>query len=469
MLRPLRILITNVGIANRTGTEIVAMDLASGLLRLGHFPMIWAPRLDPALVAPLLSAGIPVVSKLDDVPCVPDIIHGHHHLETIEALRHFPGVPAIFVCHSGYWWHDAPPRHPAIRRYVAVDEYCRERLAEMAWIESSQLEVVWNAVDLDRYLLRPPLPQRPHRAVIFSNYAGPETHAEPIREACRRMGIESETVGSGAGKASAVPERILPGFDLVFAKARCALEAMATGCAVILCDATGLGDMVDSANVRALRRWNFGFRVLQRPLLPELIVDEIQRYNTTEAAEVTAYIRRNAGLENALEHYLRLYRSVLDEKQPATAAVDWHPATIPLQIEDQAALRLQFVTIPPSVAPQRHFTFEVSLFNGSQVPLATAAPWPSLLMYRWLNASTGSIVVEHGFRTAIQPPAWPGGESVYSMRAIAPNEPGDYVLRVTIIQEGWRWLDTLQPAVCVDTPVTISLESSVNEVLHAAI
>jgi len=208
---------------------------------------------------------------------------------------------------------------------------------------------------------------------------------------------------------------------------------------------------------------------LQRPLLPDLIADEIQRYNAADAAEVAAYIRGNAGLQSALERYVKLYRSVLDEQQPASAAVDWHPATVPVQIEDQTALRLQFLTIPPSVAPRSHFTFDVSLFNGSQVPLATSAPWPSLLMYRWLNASTGSIVVEHGFRSIIQPPTWPGGESVYSMRAIAPSEPGDYILRVTIIQEGWRWLDILQPAVCVDTPVTIAPELLRNEVSHAPI
>ena len=50
-MQPLRILITNVGIANRTGTEIVAMDLARAYQRSGHLPMIWAPTLDPALVA----------------------------------------------------------------------------------------------------------------------------------------------------------------------------------------------------------------------------------------------------------------------------------------------------------------------------------------------------------------------------------------------------------------------------------
>src|SRR2546429_7499990 len=85
--RRLRILITNIGIAERTGTEVVAMDLALGLARLGHFPMIWAPRVDPAAATAVLDAGIPVVSRIEDLPCDPDVIHGHHHLETIEALR----------------------------------------------------------------------------------------------------------------------------------------------------------------------------------------------------------------------------------------------------------------------------------------------------------------------------------------------------------------------------------------------
>jgi hypothetical protein len=66
------------------------------------------------------------------------------------------------------------------------------------------------------------------------------------------------------------------------------------------------------------------------------------------------------------------------------------------------------------------------------------------------------MAVEHGLRTIIQPPAWPGEQSVHTMRAIAPNEPGDYILRVTIIQEGWRWLDLLAPAVRADAPMTVT-------------
>lgn len=57
---------------------------------------------------------------------------------------------------------------------------------------------------------------------------------------------------------------MLGGYDLVFAKARCALEAMAVGCAVVLCDVGGLGPLVTRAQVQHLRRWNFGRRTRLR-------------------------------------------------------------------------------------------------------------------------------------------------------------------------------------------------------------
>src|SRR5207247_10105945 len=114
----LRILITNCGIKNRTGTEIVAMELARGLRCAVHRPMVWAPVLCATVAADLIASGIPVTSNLDELPYAPDLIHGHHHLETVETIRRFPDARAIFVCYSGFGWHDAPPRHPAIRRYV---------------------------------------------------------------------------------------------------------------------------------------------------------------------------------------------------------------------------------------------------------------------------------------------------------------------------------------------------------------
>jgi hypothetical protein len=41
------------------------------------------------------------------------------------------------------------------------------------------------------------------------------------------------------GSINAKPEEILGGYDLVFAKARSAIEAMAVGTAVVICDRVG--------------------------------------------------------------------------------------------------------------------------------------------------------------------------------------------------------------------------------------
>ncbi len=64
-------------------------------------------------------------------------------------------------------------------------------------------------------------------ALVFSNAAGPgQAHLPAIQKACAAAGIELETVGASAGKSLARPAKALGEFDLIFAKAKAALEAM---------------------------------------------------------------------------------------------------------------------------------------------------------------------------------------------------------------------------------------------------
>ena len=76
-------------------------------------------------------------------------------------------------------------------------------------------------------------------------------------------------------------------------------------------------------------------------------------------------------------------------------------------------------------------------------------------MYRWIDRASGEIVVEHGLRSILQPPLLPGSSSEYPVCVIPPERDGDCILRVTVIQEGWRWLDTLDPKVCAEVPVCV--------------
>ena len=309
----MRILITNRLLASRTGTEIYVRDLAIALARQGHSPIVFSPLLGP-VADEIRAHTIPVTSDLGSISEKPDIIHGNHALETLAALLAFPETPAIGVCHSWIGWADEPLDFPRIIRYVAVDLTCRDRLRSEHGIPEDRIDVVLNSVDLHRFQNRPPLPAKPRRALVFSNGAGPNSpHLSAINAACLASGIEVQVAGSSSGNSVARPEEVIGEFDLVFAKAKAALEAMSVGTAVILCDVAGAGPMVTSHNVEQLRPLNFGVRTLRRPLDPDYLRTQIELYDPDDAQQVSRIIRENAGIDTMADQLCAIYADVIAE------------------------------------------------------------------------------------------------------------------------------------------------------------
>jgi len=308
----LRILLTNRSLDERAGSELYLAELAARLLERGHSPIAFSPRLG-RVAAALRAATIPVVDDLAALAEPPDLIHGQHHLAAMTAMLHFPRVPGLFVCHGWLPWEETPPRFPRFLRYVAVDFTTRERLVSEGGIPPKRVAVVLNFVDLDRFRPRAPLPLRPRRALVFSNQASEGTFLPAVREACARSGVALEVAGVAAGSPVERPEALLPGFDLVFAKARAAMEAMAVGAAVVLCDQAGAGPLVTSADFDRLRPLNFGIRALRHPLTADFLAGEIERYDAADATEVSRRLRATAGIEEAVDRLLGLYEEVLAE------------------------------------------------------------------------------------------------------------------------------------------------------------
>jgi glycosyltransferase involved in cell wall biosynthesis len=313
-----RILLTNTSLAHRTGSELYAVELALALRARGHDPVVYSPALG-GLAVRLAAASVAAVDDLAAVAEPPDLIHGHHHAETLTALLHFPGVPGLFVCHGWEPWEEAPPRFPRLLRHVAVDLPTRERLAA-AGVPAERVETILNFVDLSRFRPRPPLPPRPRRALLFSNNAHEGTHLPAVRAACAAAGIELDVAGLASGRVAERPEELLAGYDLVFAKARAALEALAVGAAVVLCDAAGCGPMVTAGELDRLRPLNLGFRALDRPLSVEALSAQIARYDRDDAAAVSRRVREEAGLDRAVDRYIALYERILAEHRASRAA-----------------------------------------------------------------------------------------------------------------------------------------------------
>jgi len=283
-------------------------DVAAGLLARGHYPVVYSTVLGE--VAELLrQITVPVVDDLDALGFVPDLIHGQHHLEAMTAISRFPDVPAVYFCHGWLPWQEMPPVHPSIRRYVAVDDLCAERLLTTHGVDPSCIETIYNGVDMDRFASRSALPDKPRSALIFSNYATSGGYPEAIRAACHRFGIERvDIAGTWSGQSASEPEKLLPQYDVVFGKARCALEAMAVGCATIVADFPGLGGLVGMDNLQRFRRLNFGVRTMQAsPVTEDAVYAQLCLYDPAGAACVSAWVRANASFESVVDQITQTY------------------------------------------------------------------------------------------------------------------------------------------------------------------
>ena len=316
----LRVLITNLNLWPPTGTVLYVRDLALELQRQGHSPSVLSST-EGDIADELRGAGIEVSSSLRRGRPSPDIIHGHHYAPTMVALDRWPTVPAIHVCHDHASPDDRTPIHPNISRYFGVSRVCVRRLIAEG-VPEVDTGLFLNFVDLTRFVPRAPLPERPRRALVFSNYATEDTHLPAVREACRAAALELDVVGAGVGRIVGTPERLLGDYDIVFAKAKAAMEAMAVGSAVILCDFNGIGPMVTTAEFDRLRPLNFGFEALRDPLRPEFLLREIARYDAADALRVRDCLRSGAGLAAAVDNLERIYRRTIDEhprRRPGTS------------------------------------------------------------------------------------------------------------------------------------------------------
>ena len=308
---------------HRTGAELFVRDIALTLHQRGHSITVYAPFMGD-MVEELQARCIACVTELRQVAQAPEIIIGNTRDETVAAMAQFLDVPVISICHDRTAPHGRPPQFTRIRQHIAVDENCAERLYLENGIERSAVKIVSNGVDVHRFRKRPPLPEKPLKAAIFSNYSTEHQHTSAIRCACNELGISLDVIGSGVGRQDKSPELTLAHYDLVFAKARCAMEAMAVGSAVILYnEGMGLAGMVNSRKIEEWHRWNFGRRLLQKPVQMSSVIEAIQQYDAVDADSVSSYVREHISLEATVDALERIAYQVLHDE---AALPKSHPA-----------------------------------------------------------------------------------------------------------------------------------------------
>ncbi|GAA3928914.1 hypothetical protein GO495_06430 [Chitinophaga oryziterrae] len=333
----MNILITNIELGLRSGTVVYVFELAVELKKKGYNVEVYTHIIGDT-GRELINNGINVTDNLHHLKNIPDIIHAHHNLLAIQALHRFKNTPVILFVHDRRYFYDIPIKSSRILKYIAVDYNCLERLLIEAKIPEKYTGVIYNWVNTDRFKLRTEFASRPSTALVFSNYAKEDNHYQVIVSACKQYGLALDVIGSGTGNYVKHPEEMLLKYDLVFAKAKAAMEALSTGAAVVLCDFRGLGEMVAPSNLNYLRKFNFGMKTLTRSFDEKLIIEEINKFNGDNNRLNAEWIREQASCPNVMEQLVQLYaQTVKDYKQgirgmPDTVGSWWSRAQIKLRL-----------------------------------------------------------------------------------------------------------------------------------------
>jgi hypothetical protein len=101
-------------------------------------------------------------------------------------------------------------------------------------------------------------------------------------------------------------------------------------------------------------------------------------------------------------------------------------------------------SVPPTMLARRMVTIRVHTRNDGPVRLASTAPRPVHLSYRWFRE--GEVVDEdESLRTQLTGGLGSGSTTTLDARVLTPWAPGRYELRVSLVQEFVAWFDELDP------------------------
>lgn len=305
------ILITQARLANRGDSELYTLELAHSLIQQGHCVIVYCPRLGP-LADAFEKATIPVVECLSHLENAPDIIHGQSGMETLTAMIRFNETPVVYVMHDWASPFDRPPLLERIRKYIAVEKTCFDRLTIKAGCPTERSTILQPSVDTGKFWKRPALPAEPKRALFYSDDLDQQPLTD-LQAACDQQGLTLDRSVTALQENDDSAETMLPKYDLVFAHGRRAQEALAVGCSVVLCSETNSGPMVSAKEVERFSRFNFGMRLLPHSHSKGRLNHVIGTYDSEDAANVTSFVREQAEANRWISQLIEFYQAAVEE------------------------------------------------------------------------------------------------------------------------------------------------------------
>ena len=158
-------------------------------------------------------------------------------------------------------------------------------------------------------------------------------------------------------------------------------------------------------------------------------------------------------------YYLYEDHAPREANLPAPAELDPKQEILPmvkLSPEKITEVSLEVKSVPGTTGVSALFWVDVAVTNGTSEILHSRPPsWPVHLSYHWLDRATRRMCVWDGYRNGLFPDAPANATTLCTMMIVAPDQPGQYLLQISIVQEEVCWFDQVRPGILQEFAVSV--------------
>jgi len=295
----MRIVLGRQHLVTPGGTQTYAATVARELERLGHEVTLATEATGPYAEF-IRDRGVNVVELDGDLPPECDAIVGHDLVMATTLAERYPDARLVFIAHSDGYDLQLPPLVPGVVDAVVA---CSERMASRVRATTLDVPIVrlTEPINTEPYVDPAPLPERPRRAIILSNYLR-GVRRNRLIDAWEAAGIEVVQLGKpGTLVLDPMPE--IEQADIVVAKARAALEGMVAGKAVYIYDQFGGDGWITPDTYAAMESDHFAGLSNPVPVTAERLVTDLEAYHPDMGVMNNELVRNH---HNARRHTNRL-------------------------------------------------------------------------------------------------------------------------------------------------------------------
>jgi len=125
--------------------------------------------------------------------------------------------------------------------------------------------------------------------------------------------------------------------------------------------------------------------------------------------------------------------------------------------EQMEKVSLKASGVPERIGASDLFWVDVEITNASAEVLHSRPPFvPVHLSYHWLDKVTRRTCVWDGYRSGLYPDAPANTTTRCNMMISAPDQPGRYLLQISVVQEEVCWFDQVRPGILQEFDVLVT-------------